>query len=361
MAPKTYESLVPSSLAGVMVFSGLQGVGKSTLAYTLEHPKLSAVLDYDCKGEEMAKAYTIDQYHAPNFMTPDMDPTEYDAKKIADWALEKLRGLREGTTTLIIDNATALEAGLSYLVEKEPAKYGLNPQNVAAGRYGGSNPGVTLLWGNITNWLQNRGLKTIIMINHMTQPWANGAPVPNRFHVKGNKVFRYLSIGTFILTPGESSRGGKPPIPAALVVKESTAIRKFKEGDGFTTIRAWPMRFPIADWKEITKYFKSPASFEKPAVGETWTVQEMEAFGEFLSKEQIAWMREAASMGYKEEGGSSGPEDLLAAGRKRLFDEVKDKLGLKTMNDLATLVKSKKLHYALEAHDAIKQKLLEGK
>lgn len=360
MAP---DSLLHPMFEGLLVLSGLQGLGKTRLAMTAEHPKLTYVMDLDLKGSAMARAFGITEYHAPRFMTADTEPTEYEADKISEWAIDRFKHIPPGITTLVIDNATALELGLGRIVEKNPTKYGLNAKNVAAGIYGGVNPGISILWANITTYLQSKGVKLIIMINHMTQPWAGGAPVPNRFHVKGNKIFRQLSIGTFILVPGETARGGRPPAPSALVIKESLALNKFSPQKGHSTQRALPMRIPVAEWPNIKDYFEHPANFEKPAPGETWTMFELNAFGEFLSPEQLQWIKDAAKIGFSEEGGTGEGKkvDPVAAGRVRLLKELPQ---FKSMDELAAAVRALPGNlntYSLEKHEMIKAKLIELK
>jgi len=357
MATKTDpKSILSDKLRGMMVISGLQGLGKSTYAFTAEHPLKTFVMDYDLKGQDMAKEYGIKHYHAPFEIIDPNDPTNYDASKLADWSIALIKSVPEGITCFVIDNATALEAGLGTIVAKDPQRYGVKPGNVASGSYGGVNPGVTVLWQQIYSFLQQKGVKTVIMVNHMTQPWAGGAPVPNRFHIKGNKIFRNLSIGTFIFTPGVANRGGTPPLPSALVIKEATAIRSWDEGKSeFSTKRAWPTRFPIADRSHITNYFKTPADFSNPAVGETWTTKEVSAYGEFLSEDQLEWIKQAGTIDYNEDGGTgeSKPE-TPAQGRARLLKELPK---YKSMDELATAVKSLKMTYSLSDHDAIKAKL----
>ena len=51
----TPSKLHPKFQAGVVVNSGLWGLGKSTLAFTAERPSRTAVLDFDLKGEQMAR------------------------------------------------------------------------------------------------------------------------------------------------------------------------------------------------------------------------------------------------------------------------------------------------------------------
>ena len=345
-------SIMNPKMNGLMVISGLQGVGKSTAAFTLEHPDLTFILDFDCKGARMAEEYGIKEYHAPSFMKPDMDPREYDAASIADWAIEKLKGIKN-STYVVIDNATALEAGLEYVIEKDPAKYGLNPTNVSRGVYGGANPGISLLWNNIVNWLQNRGVRVITMVNHMSPPWANGAPIPNRFHIRGNKIFRNLSTGTFILIPAD--RGGQPPIPGALVVKEALANRKFDTKTGkYVTTRTLPFRIPIFTWDLVYEYFSKPVDFTKLSAGETWSNTEISTYGEFLSQEQLAWIKEAAKIGFSEDG----PQKVISpleAGKNKLFIELKELYPTREL--LGAALKERGLVYSVEKHEVIRTTL----
>ena len=297
------ESILHPKLHGTIVVSGLPGLGKSTLGFTAERPDKTFILDFDLKGRGMAKDYGIEQYYSPDFMTPDMDPSDYDANKISTWAIEKMKTIEPGTTNVVIDNATAWEAGMAKLVEKNPIKYGLNAKNVAAGIYGGANPGISILWQNMTSWLQSMGVQTVFMINHMSQPWANGAPVLNRYHIRGNKIFRQLSILTLIMVPSDVKRGGLPPLPSALVAKEALAARNWsEEKQDYETKRALPMRIPIARWKEIKQYFLHPADFSNPKPGEVWTDAEVSAYGEFMSAEQVGWIKDAAKIAYNEDG-----------------------------------------------------------
>lgn len=360
MATKEPKSIMHKSMGGMVVVSGLQGLGKSTFAFTAENPKLTCVLDMDLKGEDMAKDYSIANFHQPDFMTPDMDPLDYDAGRLATWFIDKIKGVKPGITNLVIDNATAAEAGLGHIVAQNPAAYGLNPSNVAAGRYGGVNPGITILWNQITTFLKNKGVRTIFMVNHMTSPWANGQPVPNRFHIKGNKIFRNLSALTVILVPGSEKRGGRPPIPAGLVVKEAMGKREWNDDKGeFVTQRVFPTRFPVMDWKDIKGYFKTPADFKKPAPGEFWTNAELNAYGEFMSEEQIEWIKSAAQAGYSEDGptptGNQPKKETAEQGKQRLLKELQPLY--KDMNDLSSVAKELKLSYKHSEHDQIREKL----
>jgi hypothetical protein len=74
------------------------------------------------------------------------DPSDYDVALLAEWFCEQLEAIPAGTRMLVLDNATWAEAGLGYLVARDPAKYGIRAQNLQTGKYGGVHPGITKLW-----------------------------------------------------------------------------------------------------------------------------------------------------------------------------------------------------------------------
>jgi hypothetical protein len=318
------STLHPKFQSGVVVVSGLWGLGKSTLAFTAERPDQTAILDFDLKGEQMARDYGIRHYASPNVISD--DPAGYDVKLLADWFVEELQSIPDGITSLVLDNATWVEAGLGHVVARNPNKYGVREANVRTGQYGGVNPGITKLWANIVHYLQStKGIKTIFAINHMSPPWVNHAPMLNKYVVRGNKVFRQLCICAFILVPPDMQRGGQPPVPSALVAKEALAIRRW-DGERYVTQRALPMRIPVADWPHINGYFEEPADFEHPAPGETWNDHELYAYGDWLSEEQVQWALSVQS--YEEEVEDVAGEGPTIAEVKRLWVEEAARVGL---------------------------------
>lgn len=291
------KSIIHPKFEGTLILiSGLHGLGKTTLAVTMENPALTGMIDFDLKGRALAQDIKMAWYNCPEGNSPD----DYDVATLADWFFKTLTKIPEGLTHLIIDNATWAEAGLGYRVLQNPAKYGVNAKNAQGGIYGGVNPGITVLWSSIFTFLQNKGIKVVTVINHMSQPWVNGAPAPNKFNVKGNKVFNQIASLAIILTPANPVRGGKPPIPSGLVIKEALSLTRFNEESGeFSTTKTIPARIPVCTWKRITGYFDKPADFAKPAAGEEWTQDEVNSYSEWLSPEQIQWVMKVKS--YSEE------------------------------------------------------------
>lgn len=289
-------SIIHPKFEGTLVLiSGLHGLGKTMLASTMENPLLTGMIDFDIKGRSLAQELGIGFYASPDYST---NPDDYDVKVLAEWFFKTLTKIPTGTTHLIIDNATWVEAGLEWRVMQNPNKYGVKESNARTGGYGGAKPGVTVLWSNIFTYLQNKGIKVVTVINHMSQPWVNGAPTPNKFTIKGSKVFNQLASFAVILVPAIPARGGRYPIPSGLVVKEALAVSQFNDGE-FITTKVIPPRIPVCNWKNINSYFNSPADFSQPRPGEEWSQAEVNSYSEWLSPEQIEWVKSIKS--YSEE------------------------------------------------------------
>lgn len=301
------DSIIHPKLEGTLILiSGLHGLGKTRLGITLENPALTGMIDFDIKSQSLAEELKMTWYKAPESIGT---PENYDVADLSRWFIKTLTDIPSNLTHLLIDNATWAEAGLHYIVSQNPTKYGLNAKNVQAGIYGGTNPGVNVLWSNIFTFLQNKGIKVVTVVNHMSQPWANGAPVANKFNIKGNKVFHQLSSLAIILVPADPNRGGKYPKPSGVIIKEALSITKFDNNE-FTITKVLPARLPVCTWKNITGYFDKPADFANPAPGEEWTQAEVNSYSEWLSPEQVQWVMKVRSYSEEDE-----PE-------KRLEDET---------------------------------------
>lgn len=301
------QSIIHPKLEGTLVLiSGLHGLGKTLLSITMENPALTGMIDFDIKSQALAEQLKMAWYKAPESMG---SPEDYDVANLAHWFVKTLTDIPSSLTHLIIDNATWAEAGLGHLVAQNPTRYGLNTKNVQAGIYGGVNPGITVLWSNIFTFLQGKGIKVVTVINHMSQPWVNGAPTANKFNIKGNKVFNQIASLAIILTPANPHRGGRPPVPSGLIVKEALSQTRFENGE-FSVTKVLPARLPVCTWKNITGYFDKPADFANPASGEEWIQAEVNSYSEWLSPEQVQWVMKVRSYSEEDE-----PE-------KRLEDET---------------------------------------
>lgn len=273
-------TIVNPAITGTIVISGLWGSGKSTLGMTLEDPRLVTMLDLDQKSKGRAEALGM------TYLSPNVDissPEDYDREAILRWSQTTFGGLREkyaGQTTLFIDNGSYLEDAWHLAVLKDPAKYGVNPENARNGRYGGTNPGVSRIWQNTIAYLTGIGYQRLIVAMHMSELWAGGAPV-EKFKVKGNKVLTQLSNLSLVLI--KSNIPNQPP--RAIVGKEALGLIRFVDGE-FKTFMALPPAIPICTWKHINQYIDTAPEREEFAKEEIPTKQEMERYGPWFSKEQ---------------------------------------------------------------------------
>lgn len=298
------DSILHPRLGGMIYITGLHGVGKTTLATTCEAPGLTGILDLDLKFQEVAEEVGYVWYEGP-YAVP-KDPLGYDVAGLADWFSETIRKVPEGLTTLVIDNATEIEAALGSIVLKDPTRYGVNPSNAAAGRYGGVNPGIGKLWGSVLQFLKNKGVRLVVVTAHMSQPWVDGKPVPNKFRGKGNKVLQQYSNLSLVLVKGDT-----PPVPSGIVLKEQLARHTFNaETAEYRITRTIPLRLPQATWISIRHYLDNPPSFTSPEPGEIPSKDELYTYSEFMSKEHLEFIKSVVSASYEEgeagDGGGNG-------------------------------------------------------
>jgi len=294
-------SILHPRVGGLIYITGLHGLGKTTLATTVEAPHLTGILDLDLKFDEVAKELGYAWYKGP-YDVPG-DPFGYDIKALALWFQQTIQEIPDGLTALVIDNATEIESALGSIVLQDPARYGVNPSNARAGRYGGVNPGIGKLWQSILSYLKNRGVRVVVTVSHMSQPWVDGKPLPNKFRGKGNKVLQQYSNLSVVLVGGDY-----PPVPSAVVLKEQLAKRTFVDGE-YKTVRTIPLRLPRATWKDINHYLDNPPSFENPTPGEMLDKRELYTYGDFMSKEHLEFVQVMANstMTEADEGSQPAP------------------------------------------------------
>jgi len=315
------DSIIHERLRGLVLISGLFKYGKTTFALGLENPAHTAMVDFDFKGEGPAKELGVLSYARPK--ANDVGGLlGYDSTKLLAWfrkhVEEELMQYKGQITHLILDNATYLVDAFDSAVRKNPRKYGVRADNASSGRYGGTNPGVRKIWGDTVAWFQDQlGVQVVTVINHMSQPWVNGAPVANKFNVLGGKAFRQLCVLAVVMVPGDSKRGGKPPKPAAVVLGEQLGKITFDAEKRMNVVeKKIPPRFPIAEWSYVNAYLDGVLDFEHLKEGETWNAFEASAYGAWMTEEQLAWIKNLRS--YSEEGVGNVDDD----GKPVIADEV---------------------------------------
>ncbi len=320
-------------IQGVTVFSGLPGSGKTTAAMTIARPSEQIVLDFDLKDEPRCKKLGI-PYFRPE--VKDLkNATDYDLEAILTWTQTAFKAIAEegkkGRHTLIIDNGSPLEDAFAFAVQKNPAKYGVNPKNAASGAYGGVNPGVAVLWQNMVKYFMSNGITRIVVCMHMSQSWANGVPV-DKMKVKGNKALTQLSNLSVVLV--KSSEPNHAPV--GLIGKEALGLLTWDEKKSkYHIYMAIPPRIPSFDWENIVKLNAemeagTKMSFEK---NETWTSKEVEQYSPWLSDSQKEFILTIArnpnfSLGDGEETATGEKQPLIPANDVKIQEPTLDWNGL---------------------------------
>lgn len=303
-----------SALSGVILISGLWGAGKTTLGLSLTDPKDVVMWDLDQKSEVRAKELAA-EYHALTDLS--VDPTEPNVEAVIKWLREQTAALTRGKKVLLIDNGSPLEEAFHSVVEKNPKKWRLNPENVAAGRFGGSNPGVSKIWRNLIGYTQNLGFQCIVITMHMSELWAGGAPV-GKYKVKGNKVLTELANLSLVLMKSDKPNTA----PRALVGKEALGMVTYQEG-AFKSSMALPPVIPICTWPNIEHYIDIMPTRTKFTPEELPTRADLERYGQWLSDDQRALVMAVA----KNPHFSMTEEETTALVKEREFtswDEVRD-------------------------------------
>jgi hypothetical protein len=292
-------------MGGTLLLSGLYKTGKTTFALHADNPDLIAFFDFDYKGRNRAVQAGVWRYRNPDETTREEGALNYDSGALLRWFKSDLGELYKEVqehpiTTVILDNATFLVDAFEYQVKMDPARYGVKAANIAGSKYGGANPGIRKIWTGLVEWLQNQlGAKLVIIINHMGQPWTANGPIPNRWYIYGGKAFHQIALLALIMEQGDPKRGGKPPIPSALVAGEGIPGEKYDDELGeWTTERLLPARLPIADWKHVNAYLDGgKAKFNPAPVEERWSAKEAAAYGSWLTEKQLEFVQNGTVYG----------------------------------------------------------------
>lgn len=309
------RSILPAEMSGVVFITGYRGIGKSFLASTADAPSRIAYLDLE------EKAQGIDsQLHFGMYRSLTSESAGRGALGLWEVIAKAIAEIPRGTTVCVLDNIAPLELALRAEAGRDLARYvkefGLNYNNVMAGRYGGMSSVVNfLITEKVTAPIHARGVKLIIVTAHVKPRWENGVQLVNKFNVKGADRWQELSILTLVLHPGDN-----PPVPAALVQKEQLGTLTYDPVRGEHTMqRRLPIRIPRCTFAEIRRYLREPADLEHPAPGERPTDAQSDPFKSELNSEQIAMMQSA--MRVAEKGGESDSESAFVPSEPEPLDE----------------------------------------
>lgn len=299
--PVTTRSLLAPEIRGVMYIAGHRGVGKTFLASQADVPQNMEMWDFENKGEGVHNQLQFSRYLPLNRVVGGVTYTAM---------MDAVNGIKPGTTVVILDNAPEMEKAFRVEAKANAKryadKYGLNADNIVAGRFGGASAAVNPMISDLCAAIHAKGVQLIIATAHLSQRWSTGGPIPNKFNVKGADRWQELSILSLILYRGS------PPhieIPNALVQKEQLGtiampdinamsqevFEKYMRGElGHTVQRRLPFKITNCTFQKIRWYLQNPADVHNPKPDEQPSLEESDPYAEKLSKEQFEMVRDMA-------------------------------------------------------------------
>lgn len=280
------ETILPPQMRHVVLVTGHRGSGKTTFMLQLENPANTIMLDYEGKGEGLAKPLGIDNYFAPCDDCADVHGFGYRAYHIFRRTKQILEDLpRDRFTTLILDNAALLQEGCYEEVKLDPTKFGIDPERAEKGSWGGAWPGVKFLLKSLFQVAHNKGIQVIAVSFQPGKAWGEKAPLVNKFKISDVAIWHEMSILSLVLGPG-TEKGF--PAPSALVFKEQLGQLTFdKETKQHIVRRVLPLKLPIATPAEVYRYLKEPANLKSPQPFERPEDGELDPWSPTFGKEQL--------------------------------------------------------------------------
>lgn len=280
-------TILPPEFNGVMYITGLRGQGKSTLAAQADVPANMLFIDLDDgKGRGLDNQLHFGRYIDATAEMAKKYGSRLTAEDAYNYLSTLIDSIKPGFTVCVIDNIDALEQGLLWEVKQNPQAYNLDPQKVKSGAFGGAWPGVNNLVSGYVSKLHSTGVRLVIAIAHTKGVWGAKGIVPNKWKPRGVERWQQMSILTLELWLAENA-----PVPSAIVRKEALGEIYFDpDKQDFSIRRRLPTRIPACTFGAIRRYLATPADLEHPAPGEQPTAEELQAFGDKFSKEQLAYM-----------------------------------------------------------------------
>lgn len=285
------ESVIHPDMKGLVVVTSFFGHGKSTFAFGADCPANVMILDYESKGESIAKQLGIENYFRPAAdCGRAFDSVEYDAELVYTRTKMYLDQMpKDRFTVLVVDGLSTLQKGISAAVEEDPTSYGVKQYNIDKNAYGGPYPGVSLVVDRIANIAQGKGVQVIVLTTELGDKWDKTGPLLNKFDKKGVKKIDQLSVLTVLLQqPGYPQYDGAP---SAIVMKEQLALHRWsKEEKRAITIKRIPPKLPCCTWPAIYTYLDGVLDMRKLKPEEVPTKAELQPFTPVIEGDQIQAM-----------------------------------------------------------------------
>jgi hypothetical protein len=285
------ESTIPSAVTHVILAGGFFGSGKTTFVAGIDRPENVLFLDFEGKGEGIARTSKIENYFCPPQdasglygMMPPQIATWERTKQILE-AMPKDR-----FKVVLLDGLTILQKAIFNFVESAPGHIqiglGVNPKNVLSGSMGGAWPGVGTVLQNVFNTARAKGVQCIGITTEAKAKWGSTGPILNKYQLSGQDIIHKMSVLSVVMIPGFPKYLGAP---SALVLKEQLGESVFVDGRQRTRKRI-PPKLPLAEMSAVYDYLLNPADYANLKPEEIPSLEEIEPFKPIVSKDQLASM-----------------------------------------------------------------------
>lgn len=286
-------SVIPSDVRHVIFATGFRGSGKTHFLLGIDRPENILFLDYESKGEGLARGYGIQNYFSVNDDCAETLGFGFRPIAIYERTKQIIEAVPEGRfTTIILDNASFLQDGALAEVQKQPHLYGIDPQRAMSGRFGGAWPGVKFILYSLFSILRQKGISVIGVSFQLSKAWGDAGPLLNKFKTTDVALWHEHSVLTVVMVPGMPEH---LPFPSALVMKEQLSTAKWDDETGEMRVtRRLPLKLPKASMSEVYRYLREPANFKAPRPGEMPAPGEVEPYSPSFSREQLTIMTKLA-------------------------------------------------------------------
>lgn len=308
-------SIIPPEFENIILITGFRGMGKTYLGLGTDHPSNILMMDFESKGKGVAKPYGVGAYFGIMDEVVGKYGKDFDLQVVYDRVTQILEAVpQDRFTTLFMDNAEYLQDGSIQLVNNNPAKatkYGLKPENVMSGGFGGARPAAKHILNAIFKLARSKGIRLIVVSFQLKGAWKDSKPLFNKFKMTDVTIWHEMSILTLVLVDPmpETLASEGMPIPRALVMKEQLGEMVWDEELNRPKIRRrLPYAIPKAEMWRIYKYLTDPADFKNPKPGETVDPLEIAPFTPTFGKEQLSIMEKVSRMAQLMEGPSGSEE-----------------------------------------------------
>ncbi len=323
--PYDGEEFKPRAVTGLAIVTGHRGSGKSVAALSATHPGKIAFFDFEKKGAGYHSVMPLGTYVDILGEVSAVLGSDYQYEAVWDRTVAAVLALPVGRfSVLILDNIDPLLRGAMAKVENNielQAAFHLKSRNVESGSMGGVWPGVSAMFHQLVANATARGVELVIVIAHLNDFWAEGAPVLNKFKITTVKALHELSIFTVVLlTPDARDQAihneleVDPGHPVMAVLKEQFGLPSWSDTKKRMQIkRRVPPRISPGSFWRLYHYLDNPADFRALKAHESLAMDELAPFSPLLSKEQLKLIKDIAlftraqlDAKIREEGGGEG-------------------------------------------------------